>query len=252
MGNMEIWEALSTPPETALKKIEGGRLKGKYDINPQWRMKAITEIFGPIGFGWNYSIDRLWTEPGAGGEICAFALVSIKVKHNGEWSDPVPGIGGNLLIESEAKGLHTSDEAYKMAVTDALSVAFKSLGVAAEIYLGNFDGSKYSKQKNSQPEREETNQSIRRMLFSIGCKNAAEAAAKVKEMTTFEKDGKTIHGKEDYKQLSDKAAKFLFERLSKELSEMQDKQSDAGICSECMQPVSSGHAESCPNHEPFR
>lgn len=30
-----------------------------------------------------------------------------------------------------------------MAMTDALSVAFKAVGVAADIYLGNYDGSKY-------------------------------------------------------------------------------------------------------------
>ena len=48
-----------------------------------------------------------------------------------------------MLIAKEKAGLYTSDEAYKMAVTDALSVALKALGVAADIYLGNFDGSKY-------------------------------------------------------------------------------------------------------------
>lgn len=40
-----------------------------------------------------------------------------------------------------------------MATTDALSVAMKMLGVAAEIYLGNFDGSKY---KTSASPTEET------------------------------------------------------------------------------------------------
>ena len=39
--------------------------------------------------------------------------------------------------------MYNSDEAYKMAVTDALSVAFKAFGMAAEVYLGNWDGSKY-------------------------------------------------------------------------------------------------------------
>ena len=30
-----------------------------------------------------------------------------------------------------------------MAVTDALSVAFKAVGIAADIYMGNYDDSKY-------------------------------------------------------------------------------------------------------------
>ena len=48
-----------------------------------------------------------------------------------------------MLIVSEKSGLRFNDEAKKMATTDALSVAMKQLGVGAEIYLGNWDGSKY-------------------------------------------------------------------------------------------------------------
>ena len=146
MKNLDYWEKFSRPPLTALKQIGGGRLRGKTDINPQWRLQAMTEAFGPCGIGWKYTIDKLWTEQGTDGQVCAFALVSVYVRsefHESGYSDPVPGIGGSMLIEKEKSGLYTSDEAYKMAVTDALSVAFKSLGVAAEIYLGNFDGSKY-------------------------------------------------------------------------------------------------------------
>ena len=52
MENMEIYNALRNPPETAKKKIGGGRLNGMTDINPMWRIKALTERFGPCGFGW--------------------------------------------------------------------------------------------------------------------------------------------------------------------------------------------------------
>ncbi len=166
MGNMQLWDAVSRPPVSALKKITGGRLSGKTDINPQWRMQVLTEHFGLCGVGWKYTIDRLWTEPGTAGQIFAFALVSLFTKTADGWSDPIPGIGGNLLIEKEKAGLHDNDEGFKMAVTDAISVACKSLGIAAEIYMGNFDGSKYKttppdtgapprSQPSSQPERTE-------------------------------------------------------------------------------------------------
>ena len=111
----------------------------------------MTEVFGPAGVGWTYAIDKLWTEPGTDGQVCVFALVSVRVNINDEWSQPVPGIGGNMLIAKEKESLRTSDEAFKMAVTDALSVAFKAFGVAAEIYLGNFDGSKYKNQPAPEP-----------------------------------------------------------------------------------------------------
>lgn len=149
MNNLETWNKFNKPPLTALKTIGAGRLKGKSDINPQWRLQAMTEAFGPCGIGWKYTIDKLWTEAGTEGQVCAFAMVSVYIPATTTkdgWADPVPGIGGSMLITKEKAGLYTSDEAYKMAVTDALSVAFKALGVAAEIYLGNFDGSKYLNQ----------------------------------------------------------------------------------------------------------
>ena len=35
-----------------LKRISGGSLNGMTDINPVWRFQALTEAFGPCGFGW--------------------------------------------------------------------------------------------------------------------------------------------------------------------------------------------------------
>jgi len=144
MENTKIWDKLKRPPATALKQINAGRLKGKSDINPQWRMQAMTEVFGMCGMGWKYTIDRLWLEPGTDGQMFAFALVSLYINDLGVWLDPIPGIGGHMLIVKESSGLHNNDEAFKMATTDALSVAMKALGVAADIYAGLWDGSKYT------------------------------------------------------------------------------------------------------------
>jgi hypothetical protein len=80
-----------------------------------------------------------------------FALVSLHVKIDGAWTDPIPGTGGHKLIEMESAGLHDNDEGFKMAVTDALGTAAKMIGVAADIYLGNWDGSKYREDANGKP-----------------------------------------------------------------------------------------------------
>lgn len=143
MENMEIWNKVKRPPETALKSITAGRLKGKSDISPQWRYQVLTEVLGPCGIGWKYEIKRLWTEQGSHDQVMAFSEVLLWVKVDGAWSEPIPGIGGASLIAKESSGLHSNDEGYKMAVTDALSVALKMIGVAADIYLGAWDGSKY-------------------------------------------------------------------------------------------------------------
>lgn len=139
MSNLENWDKLARPPVDALKQIKGGRLSGMTDINPQWRYKAMTEVYGQCGQGWNYEIVRTWTESGPDGQVCAFAQVNLFVGQRA----PIPGIGGSMLVAKESSGLRTNDEAYKMAITDALSVAMKMLGVGADIYMGRWDGSKY-------------------------------------------------------------------------------------------------------------
>ncbi len=48
-----------------------------------------------------------------------------------------------MFVINEKRGIHTNDECFKMAITDALSVAMKQLGMAADIYMGLWDGSKY-------------------------------------------------------------------------------------------------------------
>jgi len=141
--NMKIWNAMAQPPISALKKISGGRLSGMSNISPQWRWKIMTETFGMVGFGWKYTVEKIWTSPGAGDSHFAFASINLYVKMNGEWSEAIPGEGGSMLIEKERNGMHNNDEAFKMAVTDALGTAMAKLGVAADVYLGSFDGSKY-------------------------------------------------------------------------------------------------------------
>ncbi len=145
MHNMEIWEALCRPDPKHLKPITAGRLRGKSDINPQWRIKAMTEYFGPCGDGWKFTIDRLWTEPGADGEVMCFAQIGLYwiLPDGTDWLGPIPGLGGSTLVQKESKGMYNNDEAFKMALTDALGVAFKMLGVAADVYLGLFQDSKY-------------------------------------------------------------------------------------------------------------
>lgn len=73
----------------------------------------------------------------------AFCLVAVYTISDGEKSAPIIGIGGNKIVSLANGEPRPNDEGWKMAYTDALGTALKSLGVASEIYEGNFDGSKY-------------------------------------------------------------------------------------------------------------
>ena len=163
MSNLGIWDKLKDVPASAQKKIAAGRLKGFTDISPQWRYHITTETFGPIGIGWKYTIDRQWIEEGSYEQKTAFTNISLFVKQeDGEWSDAIPGTGGSMYIAEENKTdyntkekykyLYTSDEAFKMSLTDALSVALKMLGVGAVIYSSGNDYSKYSAPQQEKPQ----------------------------------------------------------------------------------------------------
>lgn len=143
MDNMEIYNKVRAVPNEALKTIAAGRLKGMSDINPMWRIKILTEMFGMCGIGWKYEITRQWTETGKENEIRAFCNINLYVKVGDTWSEAIPGTGGSSYVTVEKNGVYVSDEAYKMSLTDALSVACKSLGVGADVYFAN-DKTKYS------------------------------------------------------------------------------------------------------------
>lgn len=151
MENMTIYNALRTPPDSAKKTIGGGRLKGMTDINPMWRIKALTEQFGPCGIGWKYEIKCREIIPGAKDELAAFVDIDLYIKADGNWSEPIPGTGGAAFVANEKGGLYTSDECFKMALTDAISVACKALGMAADVYWDK-DRTKYDR-PTEQPDK---------------------------------------------------------------------------------------------------
>ena len=144
--NLTIYNAVRFVPEEAKRKFSNGRFSGT-DINPMWRIKTLTEQFGPCGIGWYTVEKRKWLESGAGEEIAAFVDIDLFVKIDGEWSKAIPGTGGSMFISEEKNGLYTDDDAYKKAYTDAISVACKALGIGADVYWEK-DKTKYDSRGN--------------------------------------------------------------------------------------------------------
>ncbi len=137
---MEKYKKMAKVPKDALRVITSGRLKGKSDINPQWRIEIFTEHYGDCGEGWKFEVVNKDIVEGSDGQMVAFVDVLLYVKTlHGAWSEPIPGSGGSMFVAKEQKGMYTSDEAFKMATTDALSVAMKFRGVGADVYRGLID-----------------------------------------------------------------------------------------------------------------
>lgn len=136
----ELYSKFKKPPQDALKEIGAGRLKGMTDINPQWRIECLTEMFGLCGKGWYVKTISQDVIPGADGESMVKVDIELYYKTDlGEWSMPIQASGGSMFVAKEKTGLHTSDESFKMAYTDALSVACKMIGIASDVYRGVFN-----------------------------------------------------------------------------------------------------------------
>ena len=158
MENLKIYDLLKEVPQEARKKITGGRLVGMTDIKPMWRIEKLTETFGPVGLGWYTETTKKEIIDGANGEKIATVDILLYVNYKEPyqleedlWSKPIEGSGGSSFIAKEKNGLYTSDECFKMAYTDALSVACKGLGMGANVYWGD---SKYDTSKKITTEEE--------------------------------------------------------------------------------------------------
>ena len=185
--NLLYYNKFKEVPESALKVIKGGRLAGMSDISPVWRLKTLTEAFGPCGFGWWYEITDKHLERTDSGEVAAFVDIALYYVIDGITSKPVFGTGGSAFVAKEKSGLYVSDECYKMALTDAISVACKALGVGADVYWEK-DATKYTGEKKETVKEEPAKSSefveaeaakLRKLIIDLGA-SAGRDEAKVR------------------------------------------------------------------------
>lgn len=158
MDNLHFYNLGREVPDEAKKPISAGRLKGMTDINPMWRIKRLTEMFGPCGMGWWYEItEKHVISDDATKQRAAFVdiLLFYKDPESGEVSRGIPGTGGSSFVAQERSGLYLSDECFKMALTDAISVAAKALGIGADVYFDK-DRTKYTGQDEAPEAKMET------------------------------------------------------------------------------------------------
>ena len=161
--NVRFYHQFMNTPKDAQKSFNNGRFSGT-DINPMYRIKVLTEVFGPSGFGWwtqnvRYEfVEADITNTAAENapqqkETSVFCELELIVKdpETGEISQPIYGVGGNTYIAWGKYGPRASDEAKKMAYTDALSIACKSLGIGHDIWYSN-DRTKYTMPNDSSVE----------------------------------------------------------------------------------------------------
>ena len=151
--NLALYNRVREVPVEAKKDIQAGRLKGKTDINPLWRIQTLTREFGPAGIGWYTEVEKQWTEE-CGNERAVYIKLNLDIKVDNTWSKPIEGFGGAMVVSNEKNGLYLDDDASKKAYTDAISQACRSLGIGADVYWAN-DATKYQQEKALEESRDQ-------------------------------------------------------------------------------------------------
>ena len=125
-ANMRVYSAVRAVPQSAVKPIKGGSYgaAGLSDINPQWRIERMTELFGPVGTGWTWEPVEVTEREGV---LYGHVVVRYYDKDGNE-SKPIHGYGGTKF------GGRDDSDIYKSTMTDAVSNALRYLGVGADVW----------------------------------------------------------------------------------------------------------------------
>lgn len=153
-NGLRIWQCLDRVPKEAQRSFDNGKFKGT-DINTTFRLKRMTDVFGPIGLGWGYTIAEEQFRDGApklvnnvpvGYEVLHCIRLRLwyidpETKERGE----VEHFGQTLFVRwvVNKSAFSTDEDAPKKSLTDALGKCLSMLGFAAEIYSGQWNDSKY-------------------------------------------------------------------------------------------------------------
>jgi hypothetical protein len=140
--NLVHWDFLERTDPAYTKKFNAGRFKGT-DINATYRMRHLTERFGPAGKGFGFDIGQpiFYGE----GDLRAVTISAALwwMEDGTKHTAPEHYGGTKLYLTAKGKVTGVDEDAVKKAVTDAMGKAALALGAHADVYMGLHDDSKY-------------------------------------------------------------------------------------------------------------
>ncbi|WP_272521722.1 hypothetical protein [Providencia sp. PROV202] len=168
-ANMHIWKQVQRTDPRFTKPLTGVGYTGT-SINGTYMVMRATEIFGPLGTGWNYEVlesefidgmplsEPIYDEKNkyigarylrdADGSLFCEQHHSIKILLwyiiEGEVRGEIISYGATKFRYKSNNGLVTDIEVYKKSLTDAIKKALSMLGFSADIFLGMHDNPEYA------------------------------------------------------------------------------------------------------------
>ncbi len=177
MSHSSLWAlACTTDPRYTKEFKRGGGFSGTA-INPTYQNMKATELFGPVGMGWGWEIEKEDYVPGAAfvieGQVthevnhvirlALWYLVTQEFVKMMPEAEPFLGqkckvihYGQTAFVGKNKFGAFTDEEAPKKSLTDAISKCLACLGFSADIHLGLYDSNKYVNDRKNEFRGEKT------------------------------------------------------------------------------------------------
>ncbi|BAQ75178.1 uncharacterized protein POS17_3484 [Pseudomonas sp. Os17] len=157
MSNTRIWDQVNVTDPGATKNFTGmGGFKGTA-IKPTYLMHKATEVFGPCGEGWGWSVleDRFdeggplqaptkeWPDaPRINAKLHTLKIELWYLGKDGQ-KCTIQHYGHTPFVYFQSGKIMTDWEAAKKSLTDAVGKCLQPLGFSADIHMGLFDDAAY-------------------------------------------------------------------------------------------------------------
>jgi hypothetical protein len=149
VGNLDLWDMFADIDPKFTKPITGKPYKGT-SPNPHYIIRCLTEMFGPVGVGFGWEVIAEGFQP-LGDEVLHWCRIRF-------WHGQGKGFeayGQTKAYMKTKSGFIADEDAPKKSLTDAITKAAAQVGVAANIFLGRWDDSRYVAEVNAEYRREE-------------------------------------------------------------------------------------------------
>lgn len=159
--NLSIWNQVEKTDTRYTKeaKVGGQQITS---LNGTAMIMKATEVFGPVGIGFGWSVTEERFDKGAemfsgegdkrvslGFELNHTVKILFWFKHGGERGE-LEQYGCTPYLYKSKFGTTTDGEAPKKSLTDAIKKSLSMLGFSADVFLGMFDDRDYVEQRRDE------------------------------------------------------------------------------------------------------
>jgi len=150
-ANLELWEKVEKSDTRYLKRVEYGK-RSFTTIDAYYQIKVATGIFGPYGKTWGLKDTSL--------EIVSVGETPMAI-YKATFYYPE----GEFEIWNAIK--INDDEFAKKVETDTLTKALSRLGFNADVFLGMYDGNRYTQKPANQPAKEPSKEDTEKLIETL-------------------------------------------------------------------------------------